>query len=1005
VSDRFWQAKTWGLLHDPALKALRSCQSMEEGSWILLDCMSDWVSQKAGSVSKDGSLNQEWLQHVGLCHPIAAASDRATISRIPVERNDASHDTNGIQIRHLLSGEPQHLKIESWHNASTPEERTKLILEQEQSVIPASIQECKDARKVFWWFWRCYPELLTRHLPEVSLLPAEPRIPDASLWSNTSMSAALAGALAGYSATNDYPKPGPSFGSRPHVASFTFTPVQELIKASRKMRDFWAGSWLLHYLSAKVCWDVAWKYGPDTFLYPCLYAQPLIDHWLRIQYPDFAEWIEEPSEQQLLTAGFPNVLVMILPDNGMSLDAQKGHPVHAAMQHCGNSLMQEWQRLGDGVLDWLQQGSAAWRQIDRELWSSGLKSQWQHYWTALPLGDRTAELYQSPHKTEEYQTWVDKQNKLSRPQQSLLHTDEQTFIEAASTSITNNTADGTVDDHSQTNLNVGSWWASLFDQLRGCLTATKNARTWQLPTAFGPRSTISGLGSVVHPSYNPAKPDWATEGQTARFWSHACGLFDGIEELNSTEVLKRGLHKILSTSIFPETPARWRKALYSPDLTSGAAGWLRVQEEQGNEEAIAHFQHACRKICDQFSWTAEDENSPVYTSWGIPWIAQHSKYSNWLNPRLLNAGWLIDDYPTEDAEDRKAKLGELREAISALFPPGNNPTDWYVLAAGDGDSMSEWLKGVHLKPYQDYIADEFRDQVEQLPEPLKEPFQKFLQCNKRMGPSTHSALSRALLDFSNQLVPYLTEQRYAGRLIYSGGDDVLAYTNLWEWDRWLWDIRQCFRGEKDAEFDNSGDYWKWNGKKPRPDSIPARPLFTMSDRASISFGITIAHHSVPLAIALEKLWEAEEEAKKHVALDGSKKDAVQVRVLYGNGNILKATSKFSVFDHWRSLLTLTTDPALFEQAAELWKQHPVPGEDAIASWTKAFCDRRDALNQPERQQEFFNKLSQFLNAIWETSADDKERDRQVEKWLKLTAFMLRNRNIKIQTAVVTGGRG
>ncbi len=43
-----------------------------------------------------------------------------------------------------------------------------------------------------------------------------------------------------------------------------------------------------------------------------------------------------------------------------------------------------------------------------------------------------------------------------------------------------------------------------------------------------------------------------------------------------------------------------------------------------------------------------------------------------------------------------------------------------------------------------------------------------------MGPSTHSALSRALLDFSNQLVPYLTQNRYAGRLIYGGGDDVFS---------------------------------------------------------------------------------------------------------------------------------------------------------------------------------------------------------------------------------------
>lgn len=66
-----------------------------------------------------------------------------------------------------------------------------------------------------------------------------------------------------------------------------------------------------------------------------------------------------------------------------------------------------------------------------------------------------------------------------------------------------------------------------------------------------------------------------------------------------------------------------------------------------------------------------------------------------------------------------------------------------------------------------------------------------------MGPATHSALSRSLLDFANQLVPYLTESRYAGRLIYCGGDDILAYTNLWEWDKWLWDIRQCFKGQED----------------------------------------------------------------------------------------------------------------------------------------------------------------------------------------------------------------
>ncbi len=90
----------------------------------------------------------------------------------------------------------------------------------------------------------------------------------------------------------------------------------------------------------------------------------------------------------------------------------------------------------------------------------------------------------------------------------------------------------------------------------------------------------------------------------------------------------------------------------------------------------------------------------------------------------------------------------------------------------------------------------------------------------------------------------------------------LAYTNLWEWDNWLWDIRQCFKGAKDphGEFSNNGDYWKFKGKS---NQLVDRPLFTMGSEATISFGMVIAHHSVPLAIALESLWEAEDAAKKH----------------------------------------------------------------------------------------------------------------------------------------------
>ena len=155
------------------------------------------------------------------------------------------------------------------------------------------------------------------------------------------MTAALAGALTGYNTTADdleRCKSGEDV-SHPYLVTFSFTPVQELIKASRKMRDFWAGSWILHYMAAKVCFQLALQYGPDSLLYPSLFQQPLIDHWLLQKYPELGKWIKQPQPHNLLTAGFPNVVVMILPQAR----------VQAAMQTAEQTLKQAWHQLGDEV--------------------------------------------------------------------------------------------------------------------------------------------------------------------------------------------------------------------------------------------------------------------------------------------------------------------------------------------------------------------------------------------------------------------------------------------------------------------------------------------------------------------------------------------------------------------------------------------------------------------------------------------------------------------------------
>ena len=394
----------------------------------------------------------------------------------------------------------------------------------------------------------------------------------------------------------------------------------------------------------------------------------------------------------------------------------------------------------------------------------------------------------------------------------------------------------------------------------------------------------------------------------------------------------------------------------------------------------------------------------MQSKWGIPWVDGQNQFQSY-HPRLLNAGWLVEDKKNLNLQERQELRTQVQTKIDSYYPQ-NNPASWYVIAAGDGDGMSEWLKGKHLNPYQDYVPNQLLNQMEEslnqesplfeLENSVRQSFQAFLKQKKRMGPSTHVALSRALLDFSNQLVPYITEQRYAGRLIYSGGDDVLASTNLWEWDSWLWDIRECFKGNPDPgnQFSDDGDYWQWKGET-LPNNLAKRPLFTMGHKATISFGIVIAHHSVPMAIALDNLWEAEAQAKEHLSPDKKKKNAVQVRVIYGNGNVLKCTTKFETFNTWRELIELPKlDSAIFEQAATIWSQHPAPVFEAIAPWTQSFCSRREQFESPEEQEDFKRNLTSFLKNLWQTTTE-KDYMLQVNNWLKLAAFILRNRQIEL----------
>lgn len=202
----YWRAKIWGLLHDPALKALHDGSGRAgEGVWNQLNAMTGWVSPKSPE-AKDNP----YQKYIGDADLIASASDRSAIGSLPVAINYITYITQdpgntlptgletGLEISHLLSG-----KKYSWQLAADEHRklyncnarRAEYLCQREKGVIPEWIrQETQDAAKVFWWFWRCFPEAICREFQDDSLMlmPAETRLPDGSIWSHASITAALA---------------------------------------------------------------------------------------------------------------------------------------------------------------------------------------------------------------------------------------------------------------------------------------------------------------------------------------------------------------------------------------------------------------------------------------------------------------------------------------------------------------------------------------------------------------------------------------------------------------------------------------------------------------------------------------------------------------------------------------------------------------------------------------------------------------------------------------------
>ncbi len=134
--------------------------------------------------------------------------------------------------------------------------------------------------------------------------------------------------------------------------------------------------------------------------------------------------------------------------------------------------------------------------------------------------------------------------------------------------------------------------------------------------------------------------------------------------------------------------------------------------------------------------------------------------------------------------------------------------------------------------------------------------------------SEHRRLSRLLSEFAVQDVPEIVEQDHLGKLIYAGGDDVLAFIALAD----LFAVMEGLRRRFEEKFN---------------------PAFPELAAFSVSCGVCISHYKNPFSVSLDAARQMLHQAKENnEVLSPRARDGFGIRILSHSGNIKQAFSKW-----------------------------------------------------------------------------------------------------------------
>jgi CRISPR-associated protein Cmr2 len=314
------------------------------------------------------------------------------------------------------------------------------------------------------------------------------------------------------------------------------------------------------------------------------------------------------------------------------------------------------------------------------------------------------------------------------------------------------------------------------------------------------------------------------------------------------------------------------------------------------------------------SLTGKEEAIAGGPEWKGKGQANRFKHDDYLSaPTLVKRLWdrsYLHQESSKDSDMRewqkvfgnKAQPMPNTRSLAAKNPNADDADDdiaaalgetYFAVIAFDGDDMGKWISGEKTPPFSNQLANyEGGGSLAYFQRPEHaEKFAKFLQTPRPLSPSYHLQFSECLSNFALRCVRPIVEA-HDGRLIYAGGDDVVALLPADTALACANDLQLAFKGQQPLN-EEAGIQQKAPGfltsKAYKGDGDIPIPFMVPGPAASASVGIAIAHFKSPLQDTIRAAQAAEKRAKKAFA---PKKGAVAVTVMKRSGEIVEWAARW-----------------------------------------------------------------------------------------------------------------